>query len=246
MSEPEPLSAEEMAAELRRFAETAQGANGVRSIRYDLHGAAPRTAPVEVGEGISGAAAQKVIPEPGRGEQFAWLCQRCGYKLTNSQIGKEFAASAYQHERRRMAACPRCQGVAFNIDDDLRIKDAAAREAAEKARQGKREMIYFAAAALFFLALPACFGFLVLVMTTILFGPFGRLDTRGNMSALLLAGSCTFLLSWLGAGFIVPGNWLLGYAMFIPCYAGIVLASPVISWVARKIGDGVGDVIYRR
>lgn len=244
--EPQPLTQAEIAAELRRFAESNPVAAGARSIRYDLNGAPHRTALSNDNSDTDRDLPNQTVSEPEAGERYLWRCGSCGHKLTQSQVGKEFAAAALHKDGRRMTACPKCNGVAYHHEDERRIKEEITREEAKKARYRKHRIVCMVVAVLFFLALPACVGFLALVMVTLAAGPLALLDLRVKMAALLLAGSGTFLLSFLGAGLIVPENWAIGYILFGSCYGGVVIISLLISHFVRKIGDGVGSVIFRR
>ena len=178
-------------------------------------------------------------------EPFAWRCSGCGRKLAQSQIGKEHAAAVLIKNGRRLASCPFCQGLAFNLEDERRNREVEAREQALKKRRKKEGLVYLSIAGLFFLALPACASFLLLVTATVAVGPLSWLDPYGKITALVLAGSCTFPLSVMGAGLIVPTSWLSGYLLFACGYAGVVLFSLLVTYVANKIGEGAAGVIFR-
>ena len=241
----QPLTPEQIADDLRQFAETNHGLSGARSLRYDLRGTAPKAALTDDFADLDRDLPNPSPVEPDADGRYIWRCSRCGRKSTQSQIGKEFAAAALQSDGRRMASCPWCGGVAYHHDDERRISEEAAREEAKKVHQRKHGRVCMSVATLFFLGLPACLGFLALVITSISVGPLARIERHNKPAILVLAGSCIFPLSRLNAGYIVPDSWMFGYVAFIPCYAAVILIPLMISYVARKIGDALGGLIYR-
>ena len=185
------------------------------------------------------------IELPAGDERYLWRCDSCDRKFTGSEVTKEFDAPAVHRNRRRFAVCPLCGGISYHLEEERGFKEQAARETSAKTKRLKYATAWMSLAGLIFLALPACAGFLMLVVSSIAIGPLAFLSIRMKMATLVLAGACTFFLTFMGVGFLIPESWPAGYVVFIPCYLGVLLLSLLLSYVTGKIGDGVGGIIFR-
>lgn len=232
-----PLTPDEMAAELKRFAETSAASSAARQYRY------------QQSEKASGALAMPEPEKPVRSltfklpqnSRYSWICSSCGSVHTDAEIGN-IHQSRFHFNDLIIAECPSCHGALHNIAQLRKMEADEKLAQARELRLIRRSRLATIVAFIFYLMFPGVIEFMTLLTVVLWIGPLRRLDVKTKCGALIIAGAFsvinTFTFGALGMGFVDGTSRILSYCMALIISAVIVAMALVIDRAGR-FGGGL-------